>query len=528
MCTWCATKVNCAHVRVVRLGHWPHMGPISKNATTFNLNSSVDHFIRGSLTEIINAFSKVEHSHDVRELMELNQRLSQLADPSTPTYELATLFDRAGYEFYLVGGTIRDCVLGEDSYDIDICTNARPKEILGVLNDVADDVWRQGEAFGTIGAKYKGLDFEITTYRKEIYVNDSRKPDVEFGDDVETDLSRRDFTINAMAFSLPTAQLVDPYGGLDDLLNKRLRTPLSPEVSFSDDPLRMMRAARFIARFGTTPDEELVNAVIQMRERLSIVSAERIRDELCKLLVVPDPSLGLYFLSETKLSDEFLPELNAMSLEQDPVHQHKDVLVHTIAVVANTRPELRVRLAALMHDIAKPATRAIGEHGVSFHHHEVVGAKMTRKRMKELAFSKEMISDVSQLVFLHLRIHTYAMGWTDSAVRRYVRDAGHLLDDLNHLQRCDCTTRNKRRAHELKERMDSLEIRIAELSKKEELQKIRPHLDGGQVMEHLQLKPGREVGQALDFLLEHRLENGPIEETGAYELLDEWAKTHLP
>ncbi|HMS24740.1 MAG TPA: CCA tRNA nucleotidyltransferase [Acidimicrobiia bacterium] len=459
--------------------------------------------------------------------MELQQRLSSLADPTSPTYELATLFDKAGYDFHLVGGSVRDAILGEESYDIDICTNARPKEILELLSGVATDVWRQGEAFGTIGARFKDHDFEITTYRQEIYRDDSRKPEVEFGDSLETDLSRRDFTINAMAFSLPKAQLVDPYNGLDDLINKRLRTPLSPEISFSDDPLRMMRAARFIARFSCVPDDQLVQAVNEMRERLGIVSSERIRDELCKLLVVPDPSPGLYFLSETKLADEFLPELNAMSLEQDPIHTHKDVLVHTIAVVANTRPELRVRLAALMHDIAKPATRQIGDHGVSFHHHEVVGAKMTRKRMKALAFSKEMISEVSQLVFLHLRIHTYAMGWSDSAVRRYVRDAGDLLDDLNHLQRCDCTTRNKRRAEELKARMDALEERIAELSKKEELKKIRPHLDGAQVMKHLDVKPGPIVGRALDYLLEHRLENGPIAESEAYVLLDDWAKKSL-
>ncbi len=459
--------------------------------------------------------------------MELQQRLSSLADPTSPTYELAMLFDKEGYDFHLVGGSVRDAILGEESYDIDICTNARPKEILELLSGVATDVWRQGEAFGTIGARFKGQDFEITTYRQEIYRDDSRKPEVEFGDSLETDLSRRDFTINAMAFSLPKAQLVDPYNGLDDLINKRLRTPLSPEISFSDDPLRMMRAARFIARFSCVPDDQLVQAVIEMRERLSIVSSERIRDELCKLLVVPDPSPGLYFLSETKLADEFFPELNAMSLEQDPIHTHKDVLVHTIAVVANTRPELRVRLAALMHDIAKPATREIGDHGVSFHHHEVVGAKMTRKRMKALAFSKEMISEVSQLVFLHLRIHTYAMGWSDSAVRRYVRDAGDLLDDLNHLQRCDCTTRNKRRAEELQARMDALEERIVELSQKEELKKIRPHLDGAQVMKHLDLKPGPNVGRALHYLLEHRLENGPIPEGEAYALLDDWAKEQI-
>lgn len=404
--------------------------------------------------------------------MKLASRLSGLADPTSPTYELAELFAAAGYEFYIVGGSVRDVILGHDAYDIDICTNARPKDILKIVQPVADEVWRQGEVFGTIGLKYKEQDFEITTYRREIYRDESRKPEVEFGDDLETDLSRRDFTINAMAFSLPQAQLVDPYGGLDDLINKRLRTPLSPEISFSDDPLRMMRAARFIARFDCVPDEALVKAVESMKGRLEIVSRERVRDELCKLLLVPDPSAGLYFLSVTSLSDEFLPELNAMKLEQDPVHRHKDVLVHTIAVVANTEPALRIRLAALMHDIAKPATREIGDQGVSFHHHEVVGAKMTRKRMKELAFSKEMIADVSQLVFLHLRIHTYAMGWTDSAVRRYVRDAGDLLDDLNQLQRCDCTTRNPKRAKELQDRMDALEKRIEELSAQEELKKF--------------------------------------------------------
>ena len=453
--------------------------------------------------------------------------LKVLTDSQKPIYELSVLFDNAGFEFYVVGGTIRDLVLGVDSDDFDICTNARPEEILGIVKNVADHIWRQGEVFGTIGIEYKGLKFEITTYRKEIYVDDSRKPQVEFGDDLEIDLSRRDFTINAMAFSLPEAKLVDPYGGLDDLLNQRLRTPLSPTVSFNDDPLRMLRAARFIARFDLEADDELVDAVKELRTRMKIVSSERIRDELCKLLIVKDPSKGLFFLSNTKLSDEFFPELNLMSVPQDPVHNHKDVLIHTIAVVANTRPELRVRLAALFHDIAKPDTYDVGENGVTFRFHEVVGAKMTRKRMRELTFSKEMIKDVSQLVFLHLRIHTYAMGWSDSAVRRYVRDAGHLLSDLNHLQRCDCTTRNPRKAQILADRMDELEGRIVQLGKQEELNKIRPHLDGGQIMEHLNLKPSREVGQALDFLLEHRLENGPIKEDDAYVLLDQWAKENL-
>ena len=453
--------------------------------------------------------------------------LKVLTDSQKPIYELSVLFDNAGFEFYVVGGTIRDLVLGVDSDDFDICTNARPEEILGIVKNVADHIWRQGEVFGTIGIEYKGLKFEITTYRKEIYVDDSRKPQVEFGDDLEIDLSRRDFTINAMAFSLPEAKLVDPYGGLDDLLNQRLTTPLSPIVSFNDDPLRMLRAARFIARFDLEADNELVDAVKELRTRLKIVSSERIRDELCKLLIVKDPSKGLFFLSNTKLSDEFFPELNLMSVPQDPVHNHKDVLIHTIAVVANTRPELRVRLAALFHDIAKPDTYDVGENGVTFRFHEVVGAKMTRKRMRELTFSKEMIKDVSQLVFLHLRIHTYAMGWSDSAVRSYVRDAGHLLSDLNHLQRCDCTTRNPRKAQILADRMDELEGRIVQLGKQEELNKIRPHLDGGQIMEHLNLKPSREVGQALDFLLEHRLENGPIEEADSYKLLDAWAIENL-
>lgn len=458
--------------------------------------------------------------------MELSN-LTKFTNHDLPAYEMSQMFTDSGFDFYLVGGSVRDVIMGEDSPDIDVTTNARPDEILKIVEKHVDVLWKQGEAFGTIGAKFKGQSFEVTTYREEVYRDDSRKPEVKFGNSIETDLSRRDFTINSIAFSLPEGKLIDPFNGVDDLINSRLRTPLDPEISFSDDPLRMMRAARFIAKFNCTPNDELVQAVKAMKSRLRIVSKERIRDELCKLLVVQDPSLGLYFLSETGLSDEFLPELNAMRLEQDPVHQHKDVFVHTIAVVANTRPEIRVRLAALMHDIAKPATRQITEHGVSFHHHEVVGAKMTKKRMRDLAFSKEMIDQVSQLVFLHLRIHTYAMGWTDSAVRRYVRDAGDLLDDLNHLQRCDCTTRNPKRAKMLQDRMDSLEQRIDELSKQEEIKKIRPHLDGDQVMEHLDMRPGRDVGRALDFLLEHRLEHGPINESEAYDLLDDWAKSEL-
>jgi poly(A) polymerase len=347
---------------------------------------------------------------------------------------------------------------------------------------------------------------------------------VTFGDDIETDLARRDFTVNAMALRLPDPELVDPHGGIVDLAAHRLRTPLSPEVSFLDDPLRMLRAARFSAGFGLEPVPELVASVEEHAHRLEIVSAERIRDELSKLLVVPDPSSGLWFLARTGLSDEFLPELNAMQLEQDPIHQHKDVLAHTVAVVANTRPELRVRLAALLHDVGKPKTRSIGPTGVSFHHHEVVSARMARERMTALRYPHDLTDDVVRLVELHLRIHTYAMGWTDRAVRRYARDAGPLLEELNHLVRCDCTTRNRKKAAALGRRMDELEERIRILGEQEELDAIRPPLDGRAVMTSLGIPPGRDVGRALDFLLEVRLDEGPIPEEEAYRRLTEWAR----
>jgi len=305
-----------------------------------------------------------------------------------------------------------------------------------------------------------------------------------------------------------------------------LRTPLSPEISFEDDPLRMLRAARFVAQLGLTPQDDLVAAIRTMHPRMEIVSMERVRDELNKLLLVPDPSAGLWLLCETGLSDEFLPELNAMRLEQDPIHTHKDVLAHTIAVVRNTRPELLVRLAALFHDVGKPKTRSFekGKGGVSFHHHEVVGARMTEERLKALKYPTDMVAAVTQLVFLHLRIHTYAMGWTDKAVRRYVRDAGDLLDELNHLQRCDCTTRNAKRAAALGRRMDELERRIAELREQEEIDSIRPPLDGRQVMAYLGVPPGRVIGDALEYLLDVRLDEGPIAEADAYALLDAWAR----
>ncbi|MDP9006089.1 MAG: CCA tRNA nucleotidyltransferase [Actinomycetota bacterium] len=441
---------------------------------------------------------------------------------------LAGRFAAAGHRVYLVGGTVRDLLLDRPLADIDydLTTDARPDDIEAVVRPWADAVWVQGKRFGTIGCRKDGRDYEITTHRAEAYRPESRKPEVRFSDEVEADLSRRDFTVNAMALSLAAdaePELVDPFGGAVDLANRRLSTPLSPEESFSDDPLRMLRAARFIAGYSLAPDAELVAAVRRLHDRLEIVSAERVRDELDKLLVVPSPEDGLWFIVDTGLAEEFLPELPALALEQDPIHHHKDVLAHTIAVVARTRPERIVRLAALFHDVGKPKTRSFGPRGkVSFHHHEVVGARMTRERMQALRYPADDVEAVSRLVELHLRFHTYKMGWTDSAVRRYVRDAGPLLDELNELTRSDCTTRNRRRAEELSQRMDTLEARIEVLRAEEELSRIRPDLDGNQVMQHLGLAPGPVVGQALDFLLELRLDEGPLGEEEARRRLDAW------
>jgi poly(A) polymerase len=386
----------------------------------------------------------------------------------------------------------------------------------------ATSTWLQGKKFGTIGAMKKGRRFEITSHRAEAYSPDSRKPEVVFGDDIVVDLSRRDFTINAMALRLPNLELFDPFDGIADLAAHHLRTPLDPVESFSDDPLRMLRAARFIAGYELAPAPALVAAVESMHGRLEIVSAERIRDELDKLLVLQDPTAGLWFLVNTGLAEEFLPELLALSLEQDPIHRHKDVLAHTIAVVAKTRPDRILRLSALFHDVGKPRTRAFGPNGVSFHHHDVVGARITRQRMQALRYSSDDIAAVSKLVELHLRFHTYAMGWTDSALRRYARDAGDLLVRLNQLTRADCTTRNERKVKELEARMDDLEVRLAELNEREALGAIRPELDGEQVMSLLGIRPSRDVGEALAFLLEIRLEEGLLGEVAARERLLAW------
>jgi len=451
-------------------------------------------------------------------------RLERFFEPDSPTQQLAARLAKAGHRSYLVGGSVRDALLDRDIGDVDIATDARPEVIEAAVRPWADAVWLQGQRFGTIGCELDGERFEITTFRADVYRPESRKPEVTFSDDIATDLSRRDFTVNAMAIALDDPTLVDPFDGLPDLAARRLRTPLTPEVSFDDDPLRMLRAARFVATLGFEPSPEIVAAIADMRGRLAIVSAERIRDELSKLVVAEDPSPGLWLIARTRLADEFLPELNAMQLEQDPIHRHKDVLAHTIAVVAKTSPRLKLRLAALLHDVGKPRTRGFGPQGVTFHHHEVVGARIARDRLTALRYPTEVVDDVTRLVELHLRFHTYRMGWNDSAVRRYVRDAGDLLDDLNELTRSDCTTRDARKADALARRMDELEARIAQLREQEELAKIKPPLDGRQIMEFLGVAPGPIVGEAREFLLDLRLDEGPLTDEDAYARLATWAK----
>jgi poly(A) polymerase len=445
------------------------------------------------------------------------------------TADLSDRFRSAGHTLYLVGGSVRDAIVvdadtppADPERDLDFTTDARPDDIEAVVAGWADAVWTQGKRFGTIGCRRNGQKYEITTHRAEAYRPDSRKPDVAFGDGIEDDLARRDFTVNAMALRLPELELIDPFDGLADLSVHRVRTPLDPEESFADDPLRMLRAARFVAKLDLEPAPELVEAVRSGHGRLAIVSAERIRDELDKIVVVPVPSVALWFVVRTGLAGEFLPELPGLSLEQDPIHRHKDVLAHTLAVMDKTSPDRLLRLAALFHDVGKPKTRAFVDGGVTFHHHEVVGARMTRSRMQALRYPNEDVEMVTELVNLHLRFHTYQLGWTDRAVRRYVRDAGPLLDRLNELTRCDCTTRNANKARALGRRMDELEARIAELRQKEELDAIRPDLDGGRVMEVLGLEPGRDVGRALSFLLELRMEEGPLGEEEATRRLTEW------
>ncbi len=455
-----------------------------------------------------------------------------LATLAPVTDELGALFADAGEELALVGGPVRDAMLGRLHNDLDFATSARPDTTERLLSGWADAIWGMGREFGTIGARKGDYQVEITTYRSEKYDPDSRKPNVDFGDTLVGDLGRRDFTVNAMAVTLPGNTVEDPFGGVVDLAHGLLRTPGKPEDSFSDDPLRMMRAARFAAQLGFTVAPEVVEAMRSMAGRIEIVSAERVRDELVKLLLAPYPRRGLTLLVETGLADHVLPELPALALERDEHHRHKDVYEHTLTVLEQAiaqedrlgGPDLIVRLAALMHDVGKPRTRRFQDDGtVTFHHHDVVGAKLTRKRMKALRFSNDEINAVSKLVELHLRFHGYGSGeWTDAAVRRYVRDAGDQLERLHVLTRADCTTRNRRKAERLRRTYDDLEERIARLAEEEELASVRPDLDGNQIMEILGLPPGREVGEAYRYLLELRMDHGPMSEEDATAALKAW------
>ena len=463
--------------------------------------------------------------------------IATLRERAPQAFDLAAQFKAAGFRLALVGGPVRDSLLGRLGNDLDFTTNARPEDTKKLLKKWATDVWDVGIKFGTIGAKKDNVTYEITTYRADSYESDSRKPEVNFGDSIEGDLLRRDFTVNAMAIELTTQtpEFIDPHNGVTDLLKKVLRTPGTPELSFSDDPLRMLRAARFAAQLDFTIDDDVLNAMKEMADRLSIISAERIRDEFTKTVMSDNPRLGITILVDTGLCEKFLPEIPKLRLEIDEHHHHKDVYEHTLTVVEQSMaledrlggPNLVARLAALMHDVGKPKTRAlIPGGGVSFHHHEVVGSRMTKERLKKLRFDHEVVEDVSQLVFLHLRFHGYGDGaWTDSAVRRYVRDAGDLLTHLHVLTRADCTTRNKKKAENLATHYNSLEDRITQLMEEEELLKIRPDLDGHAIMKLLGIPAGPKIGKAYDYLLELRLEHGPLgEERAEAELRKWWAE----
>ncbi|MGH3664978.1 MAG: CCA tRNA nucleotidyltransferase [Egibacteraceae bacterium] len=442
--------------------------------------------------------------------------------------ELGRRFAAAGHQLYLVGGSVRDALLNRITTDLDFATSARPEATRQLLGGWARHVWDIGAPFGTISAAKDGWKLEITTFRADTYTAGSRHPEVAYGSEIDGDLSRRDFTVNAMAVQLPEVRFVDPFGGLADLRDRLLRTPVDPERSFGDDPLRMVRLARFAATLEAAADAAARNAASAMAAELDHISRERIRDELDRLIVAPAAGRGMDLLCDTGLAERFLPEVPALRMERDPIHHHKDVYTHTMAVVERCdRGDRVLRLAALLHDIGKPATREFHRGGkVSFHHHEAVGAKMVRIRLRELRYPNDEISDIADLVQLHLRFHGYAEGeWSDSAVRRYVRDAGRdeQLRRLNALSRADVTTRNKAKARQLDRAMSDLEARIERLQAEEEIAKVRPPLDGRQIMAHLGLKPGPLVGAARQVLLEARLDRGPMTDSEAYALLDGWA-----
>ena len=447
--------------------------------------------------------------------------------------KLGEAFEAAGHELALVGGPVRDAILGRVAPDLDFTTSASPDQILKVVKPLSSATWDIGREFGTIAAQIDGEQVEITSYRADSYDKSSRKPTVEFGDNLEDDLIRRDFTVNAMALRLPSRVFVDPHQGLRDLLLETLKTPTDPEISFSDDPLRMMRAARFTSQLGFVIEPETFSAMIRLKDRIEIISQERIRDEFSKLLLSGNPRVGLEVLVESGLAELTMPELPALKLEVDEHHHHKDVYQHTLTVLEQAidyekeyglEKDLTLRLAALLHDIGKPATKKLEPGGgVSFHHHDVVGAKLAKKRLTALRFDNDTIKAVARLIELHLRFFGYSdQQWSDSAVRRYVRDAGDQLERLHALTRADVTTRNKRKADRLAHAYDDLEQRIALLREQEELEAMRPELDGEQIMEILNLKPSKEVGLAYNFLMEIRLDEGSIGYDEAKKRLLEW------
>jgi len=467
--------------------------------------------------------------------------LRELVRISPVTGEIGRRFEDADEQIALVGGPVRDALLGRLGNDLDFSTSARPDVIERLVTGWADAIWDMGRAYGTIGCRKGNTQIEITTFRSDVYDPSSRKPAVDFGDTLEGDLSRRDFTVNSMAVRLPDGAFVDPYGGLRDLTRGVLRTPVTAAQSFDDDPLRMLRGVRFVSQLGFSMADDVASAITQMADRVAIVSAERVRDEIDKLLLSASPRAGLDMLVRTGLAEHVLPELPALMLERDEHHRHKDVYEHSLTVLeqaialenrlASGAPDLVIRLAALLHDIGKPRTRRFGPGGVvTFHHHDVVGATMARKRLKALRYSNEIIDQVCTLVELHLRFHGYGSGeWSDSAVRRYVRDAGDQLTRLHVLTRADCTTRNSRKAQRLQRTYDHLEDRIAVLGEAEELAALRPDLDGNQIMQALGVGPGPEVGEAYRYLLELRMDRGPLgEAVAADELRAWWARRATP
>ena len=460
--------------------------------------------------------------------------VAELLRVSPVSDELGRLFADAGHELHLVGGSVRDALLGRLGDDLDFCTDAHPSRTLELVKGWADAIWETGRAFGTIGVQKDGLRIEITTYRAEAYDGVTRNPTVSYGTSLLEDLRRRDFTINAMAVSVPGHVFTDPYGGLADLAAGVIRTPAAPSVSFSDDPLRMLRAARFAAKLRFIVDNSVISAMTSMAADLDRITVERVRDEFTKLMCSADPVTGLRLLVDTGLADRFIPEISGLKLEIDEHAQHKDVYEHTLIVVQNairlegsSGPDFILRMAALMHDIGKPATKDVGRDGrVSFHHHEVVGARMTRQRMKAMRYPKDTISDVAELVALHLRFYGYGRGeWTDSAVRRYVTDAGPLLSRLHKLTRSDETTRNRRKAAQLAADYDALEERISRLAAEEDLARVRPDLDGNAIMELLGVPPGPVVGKAWKYLKDLRLERGPLSRDEAEAELMKWARS---